>query len=226
MKTVLKMRAETKFWRFGGHFQCILELRKPKNRPSIASTFHVTSELIFIFLESVGAGEWDQLVSQFKIKLLVFMPPPQYLGNISSRDRYPGDISSKDRFIGDISPRDSYLDDISPRDKYRGDISSRDMYPGDISSRDRYLVLAKHWSFSTPGPKYTQKKSCCIKGKIKKNYFKEGQAGVFAPNCLEQSCPSDSVATLNMCDFCTKKKYQNWNKLYHGQNKLYQVWNK
>ena len=69
VKTVLKNMQRVKnesqnfFCWFGGHFQCILELRELENRLSKASTSRVSSELILIFLESVGPGEWDYLVT-------------------------------------------------------------------------------------------------------------------------------------------------------------------
>ena len=46
-----------------GHFLCILSLFRVENMVSRGSTSHVTSELIFMFLESGGPGECGQLLS-------------------------------------------------------------------------------------------------------------------------------------------------------------------
>ena len=46
-----------------GHFLCILSLFRVENMVSRGSTSHVSSELIFMFLESGGLGEWGQLLS-------------------------------------------------------------------------------------------------------------------------------------------------------------------
>ena len=46
-----------------GHFLCILSLFRVKNMVSRGSTSHVSSGLIFMFLESGGPGEWGQLQS-------------------------------------------------------------------------------------------------------------------------------------------------------------------
>ena len=46
-----------------GHFLCILSLFRVENMVSRGNTSHVTSELIFMFLESGGPGEWGQLQS-------------------------------------------------------------------------------------------------------------------------------------------------------------------
>ena len=46
-----------------GHFLCILRLFSVENIVSRGSTSHVSSGLIFMFLESGGPGEWGQLQS-------------------------------------------------------------------------------------------------------------------------------------------------------------------
>ena len=46
-----------------GHFLCILSLFRVENMVSRGSTSHVSSELIFMFLESVEHVEWGQLAS-------------------------------------------------------------------------------------------------------------------------------------------------------------------
>ena len=46
-----------------GHFLCILSLFRVKNMVSRGSTSHVSSELIFMFLESGEHVEWGQLAS-------------------------------------------------------------------------------------------------------------------------------------------------------------------
>ena len=42
-----------------GHFLCILSLFRVENMVSRGSTSHVTSELIFMFLESVEQRGWE-----------------------------------------------------------------------------------------------------------------------------------------------------------------------
>ena len=46
-----------------GHFLCILSLFLVKDMVSRGSTSHVSSEQIFMFLDSGGPGEWGQLAS-------------------------------------------------------------------------------------------------------------------------------------------------------------------
>ena len=46
-----------------GHFLCILSQFQVENMVSRGSTSHASSELIFMFLESGGPGEWGQLQS-------------------------------------------------------------------------------------------------------------------------------------------------------------------
>ena len=55
-----------------GHFLCILSPFRVENMVSRGSTSHASSELIFMFLESGGQGEWGRFRANLQSDFLIF----------------------------------------------------------------------------------------------------------------------------------------------------------